>query len=477
MQLTRFVRIQLTIFAVLTVISLTLMGLRFMQLPALAGIGRYEVTMLTRTGGNLYTTANVTYRGQPVGKITAITPTAEGVAITLSMVSDIDIPADVDANVHSRSAIGEQYVDLVPRTQDGPNLRDESVIPVDRTSVPQDIGELLDTVDGGLEALPNESVRRLIDEGYLAFNGTGPDIGRLLDSANNLSGDAAENTAAITGLITDAEPVLDGVLASDPSIRAWAANVAGLSGQLTNEDDALRSLLVEGREAAVTATDLFQRLRPTLPLLLGNMVNLGQVAVTYNASLEQLLVLLPSGASILDTMTFPDRNGVPANYMAFKLGVNIPPPCTVGFLPPEQRRSAADESRPERPAEALYCALPQSDPNAVRGARNYPCIEHPGRRAPTVELCDSAEGYVPAGTNPWIGDPQPYVENPEYRPSAATVSPPAGAAPPTLGTATYDANGVYAGPDGRSYRRPDLAADHDAPGKEPTWQTLVNPKP
>ena len=41
----------------------------------------------------------------------------------------------------------------------------------------------------------------------------------------------------------------------------------------------------------------------------------------------------------------------------------------------------------------------------VRGARNYPCVDVPGKRAATPQECRSNEPYVPLGTNPWYGDP------------------------------------------------------------------------
>ena len=47
-------------------------------------------------------------------------------------------------------------------------------------------------------------------------------------------------------------------------------------------------------------------------------------------------------------------------------------------------------------------------PSTVRGARNYPCQEFPGKRAPTVQLCRDPKGYVPVGRNPWRGPPVPY---------------------------------------------------------------------
>jgi phospholipid/cholesterol/gamma-HCH transport system substrate-binding protein len=53
-----------------------------------------------------------------------------------------------------------------------------------------------------------------------------------------------------------------------------------------------------------------------------------------------------------------------------------------------------------------YCKIPQDTPaNAVRGARNIPCMDVPGKRAATPQDCRSSKPYVPLGTNPWYGDP------------------------------------------------------------------------
>ena len=43
--------------------------------------------------------------------------------------------------------------------------------------------------------------------------------------------------------------------------------------------------------------------------------------------------------------------------------------------------------------------------NSVRGARNIPCMDVPGKRAATPRECRSGKPYVPLGTNPWYGDP------------------------------------------------------------------------
>ena len=69
---------------------------------------------LPETGG-LYGTGNVTYRGVEVGRVQSVGLTDTGVEAVLSLKSGIDIPSDLKAEVHSQSAIGEQYVDLLPR--------------------------------------------------------------------------------------------------------------------------------------------------------------------------------------------------------------------------------------------------------------------------------------------------------------------------------------------------------------------------
>jgi phospholipid/cholesterol/gamma-HCH transport system substrate-binding protein len=55
---------------------------------------------------------------------------------------------------------------------------------------------------------------------------------------------------------------------------------------------------------------------------------------------------------------------------------------------------------------ATYCKIPKDfQGNVVRGARNYPCADVPGKRAATPAECHGNEPYQPLGTNPWYGDP------------------------------------------------------------------------
>jgi phospholipid/cholesterol/gamma-HCH transport system substrate-binding protein len=163
----------------------------------------------------------------------------------------------------------------------------------------------------------------------------------------------------------------------------------------------------------------------------------------------------------------------------FNLNLNLPPACTTGFLPAQQRRTPAEVDNPARPPGDLYCRVPQDSPFNVRGARNYPCLTVPGKRAPTVKMCESDENYVPLndGYN-WKGDPNATSTGqdiPQLPPGAPPAAAPAAQAPPpvpALATAEYDpATGTYAGPDGRVYTQADLAQTP----KEKSWQAMLIP--
>jgi phospholipid/cholesterol/gamma-HCH transport system substrate-binding protein len=100
--------------------------------------------------------------------------------------------------------------------------------------------------------------------------------------------------------------------------------------------------------------------------------------------------------------------GMPIGEFAISIG--DPPPCTVGFLPPSSWRSPADTTTIDTP-DGLYCKLPQDSPISVRGARNYPCMGKPGKRAPTVQICDSDKPFMPLAMREHTLGPYPLDPN------------------------------------------------------------------
>jgi phospholipid/cholesterol/gamma-HCH transport system substrate-binding protein len=408
--LTRFVRNQLIIFTIASVIGVAVMLFAYMQVPTLVGVGRLTVKLELPASGGLYRFSNVTYRGVQVGRVTGVALTENGAEATMSLDTSPKIPADLAAEVRSVSAVGEQYVDLRPRTDSGPYLRDGSVISVENTTIPQQVGPMLDQVSSLVKSIPKERLSDLLDESFKAFNGAGDDFQSLLDSSASISQYLNEVSDQSRALIDDSGPLLDSQAKTTDSIRTWARSVAGISDEVAQHDADIRTILQRGPGFADELSALLNQLKPTLPVLLSNLTTLGQIFVTYNPSLEQLLVLLPGTVSLQQSFGIMKNNpyGLPLSDFAFT--ISDPPPCTVGFLPPSQWRSPADTTTIDTP-DGLYCKLPQDSPIGVRGARNLPCMGHPGKRAPTVELCNDPKGYQPLAIRQHYLGPYPIDPN------------------------------------------------------------------
>ena len=166
------------------------MVLFYIQAPTLLGIGRMTVALELPSTGGLYRFSNVTYRGVQVGKVTAVSLTAKGAKATLSLGMSPKIPANLQAQVLSVSAVGEQYVDLQPRTDSAPYLHNGSVIAMHDTTIPQAVGPMLDQVSALVKSLPKNKIGQLLDESFQAFNGAGYDLGSLTESASRISADS-----------------------------------------------------------------------------------------------------------------------------------------------------------------------------------------------------------------------------------------------------------------------------------------------
>ena len=492
--LSRLVRIQLVLFAIASVIGVATMVVVYMQAPTLLGIGRITVTLQMPAAGGLYQFSNVTYRGVNVGKVTEVrTVGGRSVEAELSLDTSPPIPANLTAKVRSVSAVGEQYVDLQPVDDAPPYLRNGSVIPADRTTLPAAVGPMLDRLSGLVDSFPEDKLRPLLDESFAAFNGAGYDFGSLLDSTTTLTRELDGVSDQTRGLIDDSRPLLDSQAQTTDALAVWARSLAGITDQLVAHDDQFRTLLQNGPGFAREVTQLLEQVKPTLPVLLANLTSIGQVLVTYNKSVEQLLVLFPPYLAGLQSVT-PANNPTGKPLGDFAISIADPPSCTIGFLPPSQWRSPADTTPMDTPDD-IYCKLPQDAPIAVRGARNYPCVEHPGKRAATVQDCNSDKPFEPLAMRQHTLGPNPLDPNliaqgipPDgridqndrlYAPVEGTgpppgpppaPPPPVDAPPPPVGYAQYNPeSGAYMGSDGKLYHQSNLATPH-APD---SWTELM----
>lgn len=387
--ITRRTKLQLLVFAVITLLGVSYVGAQYAKLDRVVLDQTYEVTAHFRESGGIFEGAEVTYRGVGVGRVSELSLADDGVDVELEIDNEHDqIPADTIAVVANRSAVGEQYVDLQPRSAQAPYLDDESSIAMDDTRVPISTTKLLTDVDALVRSVDQDRLRTMIDESGKAFRAVGDDLSRIIDTSNAFIEAADANFDVTAALIRDSRTVLQTQLDSADYIRGFVHNLRLLSDTLVASDADLRRLISEGSLTANVVRQFIADNSDAIGRLLSNAVTLNRVVTSRIEGLELILEVYPypveGGFAVVDKDPY---DGLYDAHFGLVL-TSEPHNCTEGYEGTKQR-SPHDRSEEQFNTEAR-CNLSPSEGNP-RGSQNSPYYN---RGAPVVGVYDRAAGVV-----------------------------------------------------------------------------------
>jgi phospholipid/cholesterol/gamma-HCH transport system substrate-binding protein len=362
----RLTKVQLAIFAIVTVVGISVLSASYIGLTErVLGGGPTVVADLAESGG-IFVGAEVTYRGVRVGRVSDLTLTSDGVRAHAQLDRGTEVPRDTLAVVENRSAVGEQFLDLQPRTGTGPLLADGDVIPRADTATPLRVDLLLRDVDRTVRSVPRDDLVTVVDELGTGFEGTGADLGRLIDNGDLLTRSATDALPETVALLRSGKTVLDTQRDTSSQIITFAGNFARLAETLQASDGDLRLVLDRGVVATRELDGVITDNRSSLATLFANLVTVGQVTSAHVDGIDQLLITYPEVVAGGYTV-------VPGDGTAH-FGVQLtttPKACTQGYggtrhtdpnrttdLPPLNRKAA--------------CTLPRGSASTVRGAQNAP---------------------------------------------------------------------------------------------------------
>jgi phospholipid/cholesterol/gamma-HCH transport system substrate-binding protein len=374
----RRVKVQLTIFAVITLLGVTFVGARYAQLNRLFYSTQYTVVAHFKDSGGMYAGGLVSYRGVPVGQVHQLVLTHDGVDAYLDIDNRWDgkIPDDSLAVVGNRSAVGEQYVDLQPQTNSGPFLHDGSQIAMADTRTPLPTQKLLADISTTVESVHRKSLRTTVHSLGQAFAGTGPDLQRIIDTGTSFIHTANRNFEVTTNLLRDSNTVLHGQIASSDAIRSFAHNLKLFSGTLAGHDRDLRRVIDNGSVTANQLRIFLDDNKVHLASLINNLVTTGDIVVKHLPGLRQVLVLYPyvvqGGFTVVSKSP---ETGLYDAHFGMVL-TNDPEVCHNGYQSTDTRPPQDGSNRPMN--MRAHCAEPASESNP-RGAQHAPA-NRPGAR-------------------------------------------------------------------------------------------------
>jgi len=397
--LTQRTKRQLLAFVFITLVGISYVGARYARLDKLVYDSSYDVhTHLAQSGG-IFVGAEVTYRGVGIGQVSDMRLIDDGVDVVLDIENKYDeIPADTLATVGNKSAVGEQYVELAPKTDGAPYLKAGSVIEPENTAVPVSTTEILTNLDRLITSVPQDTLRTVVDELGAAFQGTGDDLAQIIDTSNAFIATANENFDITTSLIRQSNTVLRTQAEKGSAIRSFARDLALFTGTLAENDDALRALIDNGSATANELRTFLELNQVDLGSLINNLVTTGEIIVQKLPGIRQVLAIYPYMVANGYTVTAKNSDGYNAR---FGLILNQDPAvCEQGYDPAE-RRSPTDGDTVPMDEDARCTDTTKNH----RGSRTSP--------RPPVATVD-----LDAGTTTW-SDQDPVAAGAPYSDQAA----------------------------------------------------------
>ena len=360
---TASVRLKVLAFAIVTALGVSYVLVHYIGLGASLFGNRYTAYVDLADSGGIFPSASVTYRGVEVGRVTGIALRPHGIRVSMRLDGTHPIPSDARAVVGNGSAIGEQYIDLRPPGSTGPYLHAGSVIPQAHTALPLSSETLLVDLDRLVRSVPRQDLTTTVEEAGKAFADTGPALQRLLDSSTQLLATAQQHAPQTVGLIDGSGQVLDTQNQLGGDIVGFARHLASLSDQLRSSDGDIRTILDTGPPVAQQLGSFVSSVDTTLPILLGNLVSLGQVTAARINDVKSVLIVYPYVAATA-FQAFP---GGHTTFTVPEPTSPQPADCTQGYSL-GYRRDPSVRTEGAYPWN-YYCQAPTGSSTAPRGAR------------------------------------------------------------------------------------------------------------
>jgi phospholipid/cholesterol/gamma-HCH transport system substrate-binding protein len=415
----RATKVQLLVFALVTVVTVSILSAQYVGLTDKVMGGTYLVSADFADSGGIFQGSEATYRGVTVGKVESLKLEKGGVLVQVRFNRGTQIPRNTLAVVANRSAVGEQYIDFQPNTDHGPMLTGGSVVPRVDTRSPLPIDDLLLHFNDTVQSVNQQQLGIVVDELGTAFAGGGTDLQRLLDSGDALTKAATHALPQTIKLIDDGKIVLDTQKATSGNIKDFSKNFADLSETLQSGDGDLRLVLDRGVVASRELDGLIQDNQGSLATLLTNFITIGQVTDAHINGIEQLLVTYPDVVAGGYTVVPGDGTA----HFGLVLNASNPKACTAGYG--GTQRIGPDQTKNLPPVNAgARCTLPRGSSSLVRGAQNAPS----GSTGAGMTQAGSSYPLALDGTPVPLGNPAVTSDGQGPAPVVSMPTAPAGAA-------------------------------------------------
>ena len=248
--------------------------------------------------------SEVDFLGVTYGTVGSVERIPGGVRVSVKMEHDKKVPTGSSANIFRKSALGEQYIEFDPPANykgGGPFYAANTLIPMDRTTVPLEFSELLRSASRLVSAIPPQAVDTLVHEAAVGVNGRADSLRQLAEAGDKLSQMLVQRSAALDRLATNNTRLTHVVTEHSDSLGQSLTDLRQVAESLKNARGDTTLLLQRGQQLLGQLGDIVAKHKGDLDCDLKTLELVTDVTTTQH-NLDGLRTLLTTGPIAFDNL-------------------------------------------------------------------------------------------------------------------------------------------------------------------------------
>jgi virulence factor Mce-like protein len=208
------------------------------------GSGGYELTAYFPRAVALYAHSKIKLMGVDAGRVRSVEVEGERIKVVLHMDEGVPLPTDVIASIVPLSLIGERNILLFPPWRPGmAKAKDGDVIPLERTMVPVEPDEALESITTLAEAIDPAQLRRLFTHGAAALEDNGADFNTALQRVAAFTNTLASQDQALLDIVANVHRLAATLNQRSQQLGKLLEDFSRATGVLAAERESISSFL------------------------------------------------------------------------------------------------------------------------------------------------------------------------------------------------------------------------------------------
>jgi phospholipid/cholesterol/gamma-HCH transport system substrate-binding protein len=254
----------------------------------------------------LYAGNDVDVLGIRVGRVTAIKPGPDYVTVEMSIDNSVKLPDGASAVLMAPEVVSDRFIQIGPAYTSGPTMAAGTVIPLDKTAIPESVDAVINTLNelatqlGPTGANRNGALSDLVHQLAVEFGPNGQDFHNAIVNFNQALGALSSNSPALAGTLSNLGQLSQALADNSSEYQSFATNLASVSQVLANDRQDVTATLQSLQTLFANLESFINADGANLGASIGNLKNFAGALASQQAALAQAYDLAPLSLQNLD---------------------------------------------------------------------------------------------------------------------------------------------------------------------------------